>query len=307
MNRDGNAGNLRLVSGKGKSTERPEAPFDALAFVQSLTATLEFDAVLQRLQEQLHTLLQHSGWIFYTDGDDQSWSGGEDDRHRIEYGLSYNGATMGSLILMRGRRFSDAEQQQIEALLGLAAPALHNAHRFRRLMSNLESDELTGLGNRRAFEIQGAKWLADCRRQDRPLSVLAIDLDHFKRINDDYGHAVGDELLRRVADTLRAATRQSDLLVRMGGEEFLAVLPGADLACAMECAERIRTAIANIRATATADDASALQSEGMVKVTASIGVASVGRSTTLQALYQKADEALYAAKQSGRNRVLAGN
>ncbi|WP_018137911.1 MULTISPECIES: GGDEF domain-containing protein [unclassified Thioalkalivibrio] len=307
MNRDGNAGNLRLVSGKGKSTEHPEAPFDALAFVQSLTATLEFDAVLQRLQEQLHTLLQHSGWIFYTDNEDQSWSGGEDDRHRIEYGLSYNGVTMGSLILMRGRRFSDAEQQQIEALLGLAAPALHNAHRFRRLMSNLESDELTGLGNRRAFEIQGAKWLADCRRQDRPLSVLAIDLDHFKRINDDYGHAVGDELLRRVADTLRTATRQSDLLVRMGGEEFLAVLPGADLACAMECAERIRTAIASIRATATADDASALQSEGVVKVTASIGVASVGRHTTLQALYQKADEALYAAKQSGRNRVLAGN
>ncbi|WP_018993227.1 MULTISPECIES: GGDEF domain-containing protein [unclassified Thioalkalivibrio] len=307
MNRDGNAGNLRLVSGKGKSTEHPEAPFDALAFVQSLTATLEFDAVLQRLQEQLHTLLQHSGWIFYTDNEDQSWSGGEDDRHRIEYGLSYNGVTMGSLILMRGRRFSDAEQQQIEALLGLAAPALHNAHRFRRLISNLESDELTGLGNRRAFEIQGAKWLADCRRQDRPLSVLAIDLDHFKRINDDYGHAVGDELLRRVADTLRTATRQSDLLVRMGGEEFLAVLPGADLACAMECAERIRTAIASIRATATADDASALQSEGVVKVTASIGVASVGRHTTLQALYQKADEALYAAKQSGRNRVLAGN
>lgn len=307
MNRDGNAGNLRLVSGKGKSTERPDAPFDALAFVQSLTATLEFDTVLQRLHEQLYSFLQHSGWIFYTEGDEQSWSGGDDDRHRIEYGLSYNGTSMGSLILMRGRRFSDAEQQQIEALLGLAAPALHNAHRFRRLASNLETDELTGLGNRRAFEIQGAKWLADCQRQDRPLSVLAIDLDHFKRINDDYGHSVGDELLRRVADTLRTATRQSDLLVRMGGEEFLAVLPGADLACAMECAERIRLAIGGIRASATADDASALQSEGIVKVTASIGVASVGRSTTLQALYQKADEALYAAKQSGRNRVLAGH
>ncbi|WP_019624023.1 GGDEF domain-containing protein [Thioalkalivibrio thiocyanoxidans] len=307
MNRDGNAGNLRLVPGKGKSTARPEAPFDALAFVQSLTATLEFETVLQRLHEQLYALLQHSGWIFYTEGDEQSWSGGEDDRHRIEYGLSYNGASMGSLILMRGRRFSDAEQQQIEAVLGLAAPALHNAHRYRRLVSTLETDELTGLGNRRAFEIQGAKWLADCRRQDRPLSVLAIDLDHFKRINDDYGHSVGDELLRRVADTLRTATRQSDLLVRMGGEEFLAVLPGADLACAMECAERIRLAIGSTRATATADDASALQSEGMVRVTASIGVASVGRNTTLQALYQKADEALYAAKQSGRNRVLAGH
>ncbi|WP_018868702.1 MULTISPECIES: GGDEF domain-containing protein [unclassified Thioalkalivibrio] len=307
MNRDGNAGNLRLVSGKGKSTKRTEAPFDALAFVQSLTTTLEFDTVLQRLHEQLHALVKHSGWIFYTEGDDQSWSGGEDDRHRIEYGLSYNGVNMGSLILMRGRRFSDAEQEQIEALLGLAAPSLHNAHRFRRLMSSLEADELTGLGNRRAFEIQGAKWLADCRRQERPLSVLAIDLDHFKRINDEYGHSVGDELLRRVADTLRTATRQSDLLVRMGGEEFLAVLPGADLACAMECAERIRLAIGNIRTTATADDASALQSEGAVKVTASIGVASIGRTTSLQALYQKADEALYGAKQSGRNRVLASH
>ncbi len=307
MNRDGNAHNLRLVSAKGKTTGDAGTPFDALAFVQALSSSLELGTVLARLQEHLHAQVHHSGWFFILQESDETWSGGDEDRHRIEYGMSFNNETMGSLILMRGRRFSDDEQQLIEALLGLAAPALANALRFQRLNESLETDELTGLGNRRAFEKQGAQWLADCRRQDRPMSVLAIDLDHFKQINDEYGHSVGDDILRLVAQTLRSTTRESDLCVRMGGEEFLAVLPGADLSRAMECGERIRLAIAALRACAKATDKSALESDGAVKVTASIGVAGVGRGATLQSAYQAADEALYAAKQAGRNRVLAGN
>ncbi|WP_026181602.1 GGDEF domain-containing protein [Thioalkalivibrio sp. ALJ7] len=307
MNRDGNAQNLRLVSGKGKTSGDSGTPFDALEFVQSLSSSLELGTVLARLHEHLHSQIQHSGWFFILQESDETWSGGDEDRHRIEYGMSFNGEAMGSLILMRGRRFSDAEQEKIEALLGLAAPALANALRFQRLSTSLETDELTGLGNRRAFEKQGAQWLADCRRQDRPMSVLAIDLDHFKQINDEYGHTVGDELLRLVAQTLINTTRESDLCVRMGGEEFLAILPGADLSSAMECAERIRLAIAALRTRATAGDTSGLESDGLVKVTASVGVATIGRTSTLQAAYQTADEALYAAKSAGRNRVLAGN
>ena len=307
MDRDGNAHNLRLISGKGGAEVQRDTPaFDALGFLQSVTATLDLDGVLERIQDQLRAQVQPSGWIFYTEDDAESWSGGKEDRHRIEYSLSFSGETMGSLILMRGRRFGDEEQEQIEALLGLAAPALHNAWRFHRLAACLETDELTGLGNRRAFEIQGEKWLADCRRQERPLSVLAIDLDLFKNINDRYGHTVGDALLQRVADSLRAATRQSDLCIRMGGEEFLALLPGADLSAAMECGERIRRAIAGIRTTARACGDAVLESDGVVKITASVGVASIGRSTSLHEAYQAADEALYAAKQAGRNRVLAG-
>ncbi|WP_018873650.1 GGDEF domain-containing protein [Thioalkalivibrio sp. ALJ16] len=308
MNRDGNAQNLRLVSGKGKTTTgRSGTPFDALEFVQSLSSSLELGTVLERLHEHLHAQIGHSGWFFILQESDATWSGGEEDRHRIEYGMSFNGEAMGSLILMRGRRFGDHEQERIEALLGLAAPALANALRFQNLSTCLETDELTGLGNRRAFEKQGAQWLADCRRQDRPMSVLAIDLDHFKRINDDFGHTVGDELLRRVADALRNSTRESDLCIRMGGEEFLVLLPGADLNCAMECAERIRLAIAALRIPAAAGDESGLESDGPVKATASVGVAAIGRHSSLHTAYQAADEALYAAKQAGRNRVLAGN
>lgn len=303
MNSDNNATNLRLISSNGGGPQR-NAPLDALGFVQTVTATLELGSVIDRINEHLAGHLEHSGWIYSTD-DGEIREGGELDRHRIEYALSYNGTDLGSLVLMRGRRFDDQEQALVESILGLAAPALHNAWRFRRLRANLERDELTGLGNRRAFEIQGEQWLADCLRQDRPLSLLAVDLDHFKQLNDRFGHTVGDEVLREVARTLRESTRQSDLCVRMGGEEFLVVLPGADLRAGMDCAERIRQAIGGVRVDARGEEDAAVDSDGVAAVTASIGVAALGRHTTLQSLYQTADEALYAAKTSGRDRVLA--
>ncbi len=305
MSTDNNATNLRLISSNGGGPQR-NTPLDALGFVQTVTATLDLGGVIERINEHLAGHLEHSGWVFTSD-EDETWQGGEIDRHRIEYALSYNGTDIGTLALLRGRRFDDQEQALVESILGLAAPALHNAWRFRRLRANLERDELTGLGNRRAFEVQGEQWLADCLRQDRPLSLLAVDLDHFKQLNDRFGHTVGDEVLREVARTLREATRQSDLSIRMGGEEFLVLLPGADLRAGMDCAERIRQAIDRIRVPARAEDGAPTASDGVATITASVGVSSLGRHTTLQSLYQKADEALYAAKASGRDRVLAGH
>lgn len=307
MNRDGNAHNLRLVSDKARKDGELDATFDPVEFIQALVTTLEPETVLGRLHEQLYRKLRHSGWSFTLEGSEATWSGGVADRHRVEYAIRFKGASLGSLVLMRGRRFTDEEQQHMEALLGLATPSLANALRFQRLLENLETDELTRLGNRRAFEKQGEKWLADCRRQGRPLSVLAIDLDYFKQINDRFGHPVGDKVLQRVADTLRASTRQSDLCVRMGGEEFLAILPGTDLSHAMECAERIRQAIAALHVSAAGVDEATPAGDDPIRITASVGVATIGRSTTLQAAYQAADEALYAAKRAGRNRILAGN
>ena len=305
MSSDNNATNLRLISSNGGGPQR-NAPLDALGFVQTVTATLDLDAVIERINEHLAEHLGHSGWIFTSD-QGENWQGGEIDRHRIEYALRYNGTDLGSLALMRGRRFDDQEQALVESVLGLAAPALHNAWRFRRLRANLERDELTGLGNRRAFEAQGEQWLSDCLRQGRSLSLLTVDLDHFKQLHDRFGHTVGDEILREVASALRDSTRQSDLCVRMGGEEFLVLLPGADLRAGMECAERIRQAIARIRVAARAEEGAPVASDGVATITASVGVSTLGRHTTLQSLYQKADEALYAAKASGRDRVLAGH
>jgi len=289
---------LTLVSSSETVTQPEPKSVDPVAFLQAITASLDLDRVLTILNRFLFDLVCHSGWEYLNAAEGLAFEGGQPDRHRLEYDLSLGGGEMGRLVLMRGRRFSELEQERIEALLGLAAPALKNALAYQTVLTQLESDPLTGLGNRIALFREGAHWLADAVRQSRPLSMLVLDLDGFKRINDQFGHPEGDRLLQAVAKGLRSATRASDLCVRMGGDEFVILLPGTDLTHAMECAERVRLAI---------EHCSSETAEGVrVGVCASIGVATHRPGMDLDQLYTQADEALYAAKRAGRNRTLAG-
>ncbi len=289
---------LTLVPSVEPAARQPVGTIDPVRFLQSIMASLELDALLHTLSEFLAELVGQSGWEYQNSELGVELSGGRLDRHRLEYALSLNDQEMGTLKLARGRRFSDLDQARIESLLGLAAPALRNAIRFQGLSQQLERDVLTGLGNRRAFYLQGGRWLADAIRQERPLSMLLMDLDSFKSVNDRFGHPVGDRLLCALADTLVAATRGSDLCVRMGGDEFSVLLPGTDLVAAMECAERIRRSVARLSVDTEAG--------GKVSATVSIGVATYRSGLDLELLYRQSDEALYAAKRAGCNRVLAG-
>lgn len=165
----------------------------------------------------------------------------------------------------------------------------------RRLAELATTDELTGLANRRAGMARlGERW-ADADRHGRPLAVALVDLDHFKRLNDVYGHAIGDRVLAEVAAVLRESCRGTDTVCRYGGEEFLCVLPDTDSAGARELASRCREAISLHRVR-----------EGPLSlaVTASIGVAvrSAGQATKLE-LVRSADDALYSAKEAGRNTI----
>jgi diguanylate cyclase (GGDEF)-like protein len=155
------------------------------------------------------------------------------------------------------------------------------------------TDPLTGLMNRRGFFEAAAALMAHNRRNTSPVSVLAFDLDHFKSINDRHGHAVGDAVLQMFAKVARETLRASDIVARLGGEEFVAVLPSA-LAEAAVAAERVRTALAA---------ASLMRNGRHVAVTVSVGVACGAPSTAVDALLTLADEALYRAKANGRNRV----
>jgi diguanylate cyclase (GGDEF)-like protein len=156
------------------------------------------------------------------------------------------------------------------------------------------TDELTGLDNRRAFFEHGQTLANYCERNKLPLSVAMIDADYFKQINDQYGHAVGDAVLRALADQLRRSLRKSDVCGRMGGEEFAMLLPDTSLAEATELAERFCEAYA----------ATPIRDSGIeVSNTVSIGVASDGYD--IEQLLQSADEALYLAKAAGRNRVVS--
>ncbi|MRV76506.1 diguanylate cyclase [Duganella sp. FT92W] len=155
-------------------------------------------------------------------------------------------------------------------------------------------DPLTGAGNRRHLEERAVAEIADCQRTSRALGVIMFDIDHFKHINDTWGHAVGDIVLQKVVQTASAQLRATDFLARIGGEEFVILVPGDGLAGAAHIAERIRAALACSPICAQAVS---------VPVTSSFGVTLVSE-TSLDGALVRADEALYQAKHGGRNQVV---
>jgi diguanylate cyclase (GGDEF)-like protein len=177
---------------------------------------------------------------------------------------------------------------------------VNSALRTKALLDLLEQrahlDGLTELGNRFALQDVLPMQFSACRDKGEPLSVVIADLDHFKRVNDHYGHAAGDEVLRRTAVVLRQAVRPNDFLARYGGEEFVALCPGCPPREAVAVAERVRAGVA---------DAKFLFRNSVIPMTASLGVAGTGPPYPIapQEVLERADQALYRAKSAGRNAV----
>ncbi|MCP3164457.1 diguanylate cyclase [Myxococcus qinghaiensis] len=175
------------------------------------------------------------------------------------------------------------------------------ARRREELLALSRTDALTGLFNRRCFEERLSDEFARSRRYQSPLSLVMLDIDHFKRINDTFGHPFGDQVLKAVAQTTRSRLREVDVLARYGGEEFIALLPETGTADALKVCERVREAIAGLRVEHVGVDGKRQE----VRLTASLGVATVPSADleSSEALLRAADAGLYAAKGAGRNRV----
>jgi len=161
-----------------------------------------------------------------------------------------------------------------------------------------KTDTLTGLPNRRGLEEFFRVAQIAAMERGEPLSVLLIDIDHFKKFNDNFGHGVGDQVLRLVAKAVRERVRDSDLAARYGGEELIAVLPGADLAACTATAERIRRGIAEGRITRRSSG------EELPGITVSIGVGQFQLGESMEDMIDRCDRALYQAKKRGRNLVV---
>lgn len=187
----------------------------------------------------------------------------------------------------------------VMSLLGLAigfalAWYLLRNPKQNEFASEARTDVLTGLKNRRAFQEELSRQFAQRQRQGIHFSLILIDIDHFKTFNDAHGHLSGDLVMQSVARVLSATLREMDIVCRYGGDEFAVICPGSKLHEAAVGAERVRQAIA---------DQTVSLKQGQAQVTVSAGVAEVANSEIAEGLIQRADEALYAAKRAGRNRV----
>jgi diguanylate cyclase (GGDEF)-like protein len=182
-------------------------------------------------------------------------------------------------------------------LLGLMAVVLRQLAKARRLRLLAMTDPLTGLANRRHVEFRGQEVFKQARASGQPFCVLAVDIDHFKDVNDSHGHAIGDQVLQHVARECQRTLRTFDLMGRIGGEEFTGLLPNTALAAAELVAERLRAGIKAMALDAVVPG---------LRVTVSLGVAQMRPSDAdFAALMARADAAMYRAKQSGRDRVVA--
>jgi diguanylate cyclase (GGDEF)-like protein len=178
----------------------------------------------------------------------------------------------------------------------VAAVVLTLVHRNELLLAELadeaRTDALTGLLNRRGFDERATLELAHARREERSLAVATFDLDYFKRVNDEWGHDVGDRVLARIGELLRRESRDIDLAARFGGEEFVVLLPGCDSVDAEAFTERLRAALA-IR-----------DPSGLPPVRVSAGIGAAVAPANIDTLLQGADTALYSAKRGGRDRTV---
>jgi diguanylate cyclase (GGDEF)-like protein len=223
----------------------------------------------------------------------------EAQAHGICVPLASQGSVLGLLHVGSGHggQLSDVERAAVESVGEHLAVVLYSLALRESLRVQSLRDPLTGLYNRRYLEESLPREIERCERRGRPLSVLMLDVDHFKRFNDEHGHGAGDALLTRIGEVLAAVTRGEDIACRYGGEEFTIVMPEANTEQAAARAEQIREAIA--------DATISYMRRELGPVTISIGISELRPGMdSRETLMAGADRALYAAKAQGRNRVV---
>ena len=219
---------------------------------------------------------------------------GGNQLHRCSYELTLLGDSLGEIVFTRSYPFSERDQELLELLLCALVYPLRNALLYEQALTRALKDPLTDLNNRASMDAYLRHQVVVSQRHRNPLSLIMLDVDLFKSINDTFGHVVGDAVLRAVAKAIVACTRDSDVVFRYGGEEFVVVLTNTEAAGAEFLAERIRQSIEVLEIEALANHTS---------ITVSAGVTEFIESDTAVSLLERADEMLYRAKERGRNCV----
>lgn len=266
----------------------------ALRITSHLHTTLDITLMLEKFMAEVGKIMPCDGLLYRNPAADLEWMQGHQALHTCSYRLWLMGEALGELAFYRKVRFTVAETTTLEVVLGGLMYPLRNALLYREAVQAALKDALTGIHNRAAMEKTLAREVELAHRHGNPLSLLAIDIDHFKQINDTYGHSAGDLAIKSIVDVTLSCVRGTDMMFRYGGEEFVVLLSNTTKKGAMCLAERIRKAIAT---TTHGGDEHALH------ITVSVGVACLAYREDARRLFIKADQALYLAKEAGRNVV----
>jgi diguanylate cyclase (GGDEF)-like protein len=264
---------------------------------QALQMSLDPAEIISLFFHQIQPFIQMSGVVFKSANSKDDSRVGRESLHHCDYRLTTDEGHLGEVIFSRSKRFSEKELMRIEQLLSALVYPLRNAVRYQTAMRLALLDPLTLVGNRAALNNNLKRELQLASRQNQQLSLLMIDVDYFKKINDDYGHHRGDLILCDIAKTIQSVCRSTDSIFRYGGEEFVVLLSNTHSVGAEIIAERIRQQIAGTQM---------LYSGVSISTTVSIGISTYNgeHNEDIDTLFERADKALYSAKQSGRNRTV---
>ncbi|MET1081057.1 MAG: GGDEF domain-containing protein [Pseudomonas sp.] len=259
-----------------------------------LQTSLEVERILGLFFREVQRLVPLDALAYQHSASDVRLELGGRANHSAGYRLSHEGEYLGELIFRRNQRFDDDELGQLESLLASLLFPLRNALLYRAAVQSALRDPLTGTGNRIAMDQALQREIDLARRNLQPLSLLMVDIDHFKRINDSFGHSMGDEVLKAAANTLKSQLRNVDMVFRYGGEEFLILLSNTGREAAAMVGERLRHGIFNLQC---------LAQGSAIELSISLGCACLLPGESVESLLRRADSALYVAKREGRNRL----
>ena len=277
-----------------RSVLREQTTSKALEITQSLQTSLDPGRLVQIFSMEVGALIVHQGVRYRNDKLDLDLELGRQAPHSCSYTLNLGDQPMGQLSFHRNQKFSEAEIEALEQLLCSLLYPLRNALLYQDALELAQKDPLTGICNRAALDELMQRELSHSHRQGSSFALIILDIDHFKAVNDQYGHIIGDCALKAVANMVAKCKRDGDLLFRYGGEEFVVLMRDTGMEGAGLLAERIRSYI-------EAHPCSCLGADLNIRV--SVGVSVLQKNDSPVSLFARADQALYSAKRQGRNQV----
>ncbi|TNF38778.1 MAG: GGDEF domain-containing protein [Gammaproteobacteria bacterium] len=282
----------QVATGKAKRVQVQQQAM--LELGMRLQMSLDVDWLIEQFMQYVHAYLLFDGFQYSSAYLQKSIAQGRQKGHQCSYNLSIENEQLGGLTIFRGRKYSESELMLLENLLCSLLYPLRNAMKYHQASLQAHVDSLTGVNNRSTFDCALKREMNLAERNKQSFSLLVIDIDYFKQVNDTYGHSAGDEVLKKVAATVQQCIRNTDLLFRYGGEEFVAILNNSDCEAALEVAQRILQSVDNV----------SIDYMGQtLTVTVSIGLACLKPGDSGKSIFDRADKALYKAKHDGRNQV----